>query len=85
MFCVISAIKCRGEEAPPSRGLRHSAILLSLNNSIVRTNFHCLAIYNALVRFDFDFDNLGCCDFNMKLHCNLELFFHNVCLYKKIP
>ena len=61
--------KHRGEEAPPRSGHHPSAIGLSLNSTIVRTDFHCLAIYNALMRLDFD--KLGSSDFNMKLHCNL--------------
>ena len=47
---------------------------LSLNNAVVRTNFHGFAIDSTLMRLYLD--NLFGADFNMKLQRYFELFFH---------
>lgn len=75
---IISVINTEGKKHRQEAVSVHHHIRLSPNNAIVRTNFHCFAIDNTLVRLDFD--NLGSGDLYMKLHSNLELFFHK-CMY----
>ena len=53
---------------------RQLSIGLSLNSTVVRTDFHYLAIGNTFVRLDLD--NLLCTGFNMKFQRNPKCFFH---------
>ena len=63
-----------GKETPPRSGQSCSITGLSLNNTVVRTNFHSFAIDSTLMRLYLD--NLFGADFNMKLQRYFELFFH---------
>ena len=66
-----------GKETPPENGHRSFKITLrSQNATVMRTNFHGLAIGNALVRLDFD--KLLCSvHFDTKLQQNRKLCFHD--------
>ena len=65
-----------GKETPPENGHCSFKITLrSQNATVMRTNFHGLAIDNALVRLDFDKFLCSVC-FDTKLQHNRKSCFH---------
>ena len=73
---IISAMNTEGKETPPENGHCSFKITLrSQNATVMRTNFHGLAIDNALVCLDFDKLLCSVC-FDTKLQQNGQLFFH---------
>ena len=68
--------KHRGEEDTAENGHCSFKITLrSQNATVMRTNFHGLAIYSALVRLDLDKLLCSVC-FDTKLQHNRKLCFH---------
>ena len=73
---IISAMNTEGKETPPENGHCSFKITLrSQNATVMRTNFHGLAIDNALVRLDFDKFLCSVC-FDTKLQHNRKSCFH---------
>ena len=74
---IISAKNTEGKKTPPENGQCSFKITLrSQNATVMRTNFHGLAIDSTLVRLDLD--KLLCSvHFDTKLQQNGKLFFHD--------
>ena len=74
---IISAKNTEGKKTPPENGQCSFKITLrSQNATVMRTNFHGLAIDNALVCLDFDKLLCSVC-FDTKLQHNRKLCFHD--------
>ena len=71
---IASAMNTEGKKHRKEAVLRQLPIGLSLNSTVVRTDFHYLAIGNTFVRLYLD--NLLSTDFNMKFQRNPKCFFH---------
>ena len=78
---IASAMNTEGKKHRKEAVFRQLPIGLSLNNAVVWTDFHYLAIGNTFVRLYLD--NLLCTDFDMKFQSNFESFFHNVCIKRE--
>ena len=78
---IASAMNTEGKKHRKEAVFRQLPIGLSLNSTVVWTDFHYLAIGNTFVRLYLD--NLLCTDFDMKFQSNFESFFHNVWLKRE--
>ena len=67
--------KKEGKKTAKKRASSVTFYLRTPNASVMRTNFHCLAIDNSLVRLDFD-KFLSSVHFDTKFQQNRKLFFH---------
>ena len=70
--CILNT---EGKKTAKKRASSVTFYLRTPNASVMRTNFHCLAIDNSLVRLDFD-KFLSSVHFDTKFQQNRKLFFH---------